>query len=132
MGVEPIMEALKAGAQVVLCGRCYDPAAFAAPAILAGYDKALAVHMGKILECAAIAATPGSGSDCMMGYLYEDSFAVEPCPGNRKCTVTSVSAHTLYEKSNPCFRRFKAYSLANAVSGNTDTLQGRNGARSAG
>jgi len=101
MGVESIIAAMDAGAQVILCGRCYDPAAFAAPAIRAGYSEALATHLGKILECACIAATPGSGSDCMMGYLYEDSFAVEPCPGSRKCTVTSVSAHTLYEKSNP-------------------------------
>jgi len=101
MGVEPIIEALKGGAQVVLCGRCYDPAAFAAPAILAGYDKALAVHLGKLLECACIAATPGSGCDCIMGYLGEDYFRVEPLDPARKCTPLSVSAHTLYEKSNP-------------------------------
>ena len=101
MGVESIMAALDAGAQVILCGRCYDPAAFAAPAIRAGYSETLATHLGKILECACIAATPGSASDCMMGYLYEDSFAVEPCAENRKCTTTSVAAHTLYEKSNP-------------------------------
>ena len=37
----------------------------------------------------------------MMGYLYEDSFAVEPCADQRICTTTSVAAHTLYEKSNP-------------------------------
>lgn len=101
MGIEPIISALDQGAQVVLCGRCYDPAAFAAPAIRAGYSEALATHLGKILECACIAATPGSGSDCMMGYLYPDSFAVEPCSPDRKCTTTSVAAHTLYEKSNP-------------------------------
>jgi len=95
------MEALKGGAQVVLCGRCYDPAAFAAPAILAGYDTALATHMGKILECASIAATPGSGCDCIMGYLGDDYFRVEPLNPIRKCTSLSVSAHTLYEKSNP-------------------------------
>lgn len=101
MGVEPIIRALDDGAQVVLCGRCYDPAAFAAPPIRLGYDKALALHMGKILECAAICATPGSGSDCIMGYLGEDYFCVEPLAPERKCTPTSVSAHTLYEKSNP-------------------------------
>ena len=101
MGIEPIMQALDDGAQVVICGRCYDPAAFAAPPIRLGYDKALALHMGKILECAAICATPGSGSDCIMGYLREDSFSVEPLNPDRKCTPTSVSAHTLYEKSNP-------------------------------
>lgn len=101
MGIEPIIQALDDGAQVVLCGRCYDPAAFAAPAIRLGYDKALALHLGKILECAAICATPGSASDCIMGYLGEDYFCVEPLNPERKCTPLSVSAHTLYEKSNP-------------------------------
>ena len=102
MGVEPILAALKDGAQVILCGRCYDPAAFAAPAIFNGYDPALATHLGKILECAAIAATPGSASDCMFGYLGEDYFRVEPLNPERRCTPLSVSAHTLYEKSDPC------------------------------
>lgn len=101
MGVEPIIDALDNGAQVVLCGRCYDPAAFAAPAIRLGYDRALALHLGKILECAAICATPGSGSDCIMGYLGEDYFKVEPLNPIRSCTPLSVSAHTLYEKTNP-------------------------------
>lgn len=101
MGIEPIMQALDDGAQVVLCGRCYDPAAFAAPAIRLGYDTALSLHLGKILECAAICATPGSASDCIMGYLGEDYFCVEPLNPQRKCTPVSVSAHTLYEKSNP-------------------------------
>lgn len=101
MGIEPIIEALDGGAQVVICGRCYDPAAFAAPAIRWGYDKALALHLGKILECASICATPGSGSDCIMGYLGEDYFCVEPLNPERKCTPVSVSAHTLYEKTNP-------------------------------
>jgi len=102
MGTEPIIAALNAGAQVVLCGRCYDPAAFAADPVRLGYDRALAVHLGKLLECAAIAATPGSGCDCMMGFLGEDYFRVEPCNEMRKCTPLSVSAHTLYEKSDPC------------------------------
>jgi hypothetical protein len=101
MGIEPIIKALDEGAQVILAGRCYDPAPFAAPAVRLGYDKALAIHLGKLLECAAIAAVPGSGSDCMMGYLYDDSFSVEPLNEKRKCTTTSVAAHTLYEKSNP-------------------------------
>ena len=101
MGIEPIIQALDQGAQVVICGRCYDPAAFAAPAIRLGYDQALALHLGKILECAAICATPGSASDCIMGYLGEDYFCVEPLNPDRKCTPISVSAHTLYEKTNP-------------------------------
>jgi hypothetical protein len=101
MGVEPIIKALDTGAQVILAGRAYDPTVFAALAIKAGYDRGLALHMGKILECAAIAAIPGSGSDCMLGTLREDHFLLEPLNPDRKCTTTSVAAHTLYEKTNP-------------------------------
>ncbi len=101
MGIEPFIKALEAGAEVVVAGRAYDPAVFAAYPIMRGYDPGLALHMGKILECASIAAVPGSGSDCMLGYLRADHFLLEPLNPERKCTVTSVAAHTLYEKSNP-------------------------------
>ena len=101
MGIEPIMKALDSGVQVVLAGRAYDPTVFAAPAIRKGYDKGLAIRLGKILECASICAVPGSGSDCMFGYLGEDYFRVEPLSSARKCTTLSVAAHTLYEKTNP-------------------------------
>lgn len=101
MGVEPFIEALNRGAQLILAGRAYDPASFACMGINQGFDPGLALHMGKILECAAIAATPGSGSDCMLGYLREKSFILETLNEKRKCTKVSVAAHTLYEKSNP-------------------------------
>ncbi|HPT83623.1 MAG TPA: acyclic terpene utilization AtuA family protein [Limnochordia bacterium] len=101
MGLEPIMEALEAGAQIIVAGRAYDPTVFAALPVMQGYDPALALHLGKILECAAIAATPGSGSDCLFGYLRSDSFILEALNPQRKCTKLSVAAHTLYEKSDP-------------------------------
>lgn len=101
MGVEPIIKALDGGAQVVLAGRAYDPSVFAAPAVRAGFDKGLSIHLGKILECASIAATPGSGSDCMFGWVLDDCFEIEPLNPIRKCTTISVAAHTLYEKTNP-------------------------------
>ncbi len=101
IGEEPYIKALEEGAQVILAGRSYDPSVFSALAIKKGFNKALAIHMGKILECAAIAALPGSGSDCMFGYLQEDGFILEPLSPLRKCTTLSVAAHTLYEKTNP-------------------------------
>ena len=101
MGEEPFIKALESGANVILAGRSYDPCEFSALAISLGFDKALAIHMGKILECAAITALPGSGSDCMLGTLKKDSFVVEPLNPIRKCTALSVAAHSLYEKSNP-------------------------------
>lgn len=101
MGMEPLMAALDKGCQVILCGRCYDPAVFAALPVMRGFDPGLALHMGKILECAAIAATPGSGSDCALGILCADRFVLEPLSPKRKFTCESVAAHTLYEKSDP-------------------------------
>lgn len=101
MGEEPFIEALENGAQVIMAGRSYDPSVFAALALKNGFDKGLAIHMGKILECAAIAALPGSGSDSMFGYLREDHFELEPLSPIRKCTTLSIAAHTLYEKTNP-------------------------------
>ena len=101
MGAEPFIKALEGGAHVIVAGRTYDPAVFAALAIMKGYDRGLATHLGKILECAAIAATPGSGSDCMLGTLGGDYFKVEALSKARKCTTLSVAAHTLYEKTNP-------------------------------
>jgi hypothetical protein len=101
MGAEPVIRALKEGCQVVLCGRCYDPVPFAAPALKKGFNPGLALHMGKILECAAIAASPGSGRDCVMGFLYDNYFELEALNDERHFTRMSTAAHTMYEKSDP-------------------------------
>ncbi len=101
VGLEPVQAALRRGCDVVLCGRCYDPAVFAALPVLRGHDPALALHLGKILECAAIAATPGSGADCVLGTLRGDAFELETLNPARRFTRLSTAAHTLYEKSDP-------------------------------
>ncbi|WP_105619900.1 acyclic terpene utilization AtuA family protein [Vallitalea okinawensis] len=101
MGIEPIVKGIEGGADVIITGRAYDPTVFAALPIKEGYNPGLAFHLGKILECACIASEPGSGSDCMMGYLHDDDFEIEPLSDERKCTTLSVSAHTLYEKTDP-------------------------------
>ncbi len=101
MGVEPIQRALAQGCEVVVAGRAYDPAVFAALPMMRGFDPGLALHLGKILECAAIAASPGSGADCALGTLERGRFILQPLSDERRFTPTSVAAHTLYEKSNP-------------------------------
>lgn len=102
IGVEPIQEALRKNCDVILCGRCYDPAVFAAFPMMLGYPAGPAMHLGKILECAAIAAVPGSGADCVLGTLSNDHFVLESLNEGRKFTKESTAAHTLYEKSDPC------------------------------
>ncbi|MBW1983533.1 MAG: acyclic terpene utilization AtuA family protein [Deltaproteobacteria bacterium] len=101
MGVEPFVKALEEDAQVIIAGRASDPGMFAALPIINGYDTGLSLHMGKILECGAIAADPGSGSDIILGTIRKDHFLVEPMNPDRRCTVQSVAAHSLYEASDP-------------------------------
>ena len=101
MGVEPYIRAFEEGAQIVLAGRSNDPAIFASFGIMMGAGEGPAFHLGKILECGAIAAVPGTASDGMLGFLYRDKFIVEPANPKRICTKTSVAAHSLYEKEHP-------------------------------
>ena len=101
MGTYWQIKALEMGADVIVAGRSNDPAMFAALPIKMGYDPGLSLHMGKILECGAMASTPGTTSDCMMGYLRDDHFIVEPTNPKRKSIPSTVAAHTLYEKSSP-------------------------------
>jgi len=101
MGHEPIIKALEGGAELIIVGRAYDPAIFAAYGIMKGFDGGLAYHLGKILECGALCADPGTTKDSIMGYLRKDHFLIEPLNPERKCYTTSVAAHTLYEKDHP-------------------------------
>ena len=101
MGIEPILEALRNGAQLIICGRAYDPSPFAAVGAFNGFDEGLAYHMGKVLECGALCCEPGTAKDCMMGVLYGNCFEVYSLNPNRRCTKVSVAAHTFYEKDHP-------------------------------
>ena len=102
IGIEPIAAALtESGADIVLSGRAWDPANIAALPVARGYDRGLSVHAGKILECGALAAEPVGGADLLLGRIRRDDFIVEPCTEDRACTVESVAAHTMYEKTDP-------------------------------
>lgn len=101
MGLEPIICALE-HADIVICGRAYDPAVFAAEPVRCGFPAAAALHAAKVLECGAIATVPGSGSDCLVAELTRDGTATIWAPNNKRlATPLSVAAHTLYEKSHP-------------------------------
>lgn len=101
IGIEPIIAALKDDPDIVLCGRAWDPGNIAALPIARGYDAGLSIHAGKILECGAQAALPVEGSDLLLGRIRPNEFVVEPCAVHKQCTVESVAAHTLYEKTDP-------------------------------
>lgn len=101
MGPEPIIKALDLDVDGVLTGRALDVGLIAALPLKHGFSLGLTFHMAKILECGALAAEPGSGSDGIFGILEKDCFYVKPPNPKRKCTVTSVAAHSFYERDNP-------------------------------
>jgi hypothetical protein len=101
MGVATIERALESEPDVVLAGRASDVAVFAAPAIRAGGDPGLAVHLGKIIECGAHCAEPASGRDAMLAEMHEDHFVLRPPNPDRRCTPEGVAGHMLYENAHP-------------------------------
>lgn len=101
MGHEPILEALQKKADIIVCGRAYDPSPFAAIGIFHGKDPGLSYHLGKILECGALCAEPGTTKDSILGIIGETSFKVKSLNPKRRCTSISVAAHTFYEKEHP-------------------------------
>lgn len=100
MGHEPIVAALREGADVVVAGRACDDCAIAAYPIYRGADRGSAIHMGKILECGAFSAEPFA-MDVMVGELNGTQFTLVPGSSQRKASIASVAAHSLYERENP-------------------------------
>lgn len=103
MGIEPYVEALRRGADVVLAGRSCDDAIYAGPPIAAGFDPGLAWSMGKILECggdAAICKTTKRLSAPMLGTIYKDYFIIEPGSEEWIATPDSVASHALFERDS--------------------------------
>ncbi|PFG05224.1 acyclic terpene utilization AtuA family protein [Bacillus sp. es.034] len=111
MGHEPIVEALEDGAEIIICGRAYDPSPFAAIGIYHGKDPGLSYHLGKILECGALCAEPGTTKDSILGTISDESFTVHSLNPLRQCNPISVAAHTFYEKEHPYLLHGPGFSL---------------------
>ncbi|TVY14208.1 hypothetical protein LARI1_G007945 [Lachnellula arida] len=115
MGPEPFVQAMEAEPDfdIIIGGRAYDPSPyvafciFQAGKVLAASGRTLTAeqmggftHMGKIMECGALCATPKSAS--AMATVYRDgTFDIKPLNLDARCTPSSVASHTLYEKSRP-------------------------------
>lgn len=85
----------------VICGRSLDVGLYAALPLLHGFDRGLSMHFGKIMEDGALAASPGSGNDGLLGIIRKDHFDVKPMNPKRRCTPESVTGHAFYERSDP-------------------------------
>jgi len=103
MGVEPIIQALDQGADVVIAGRSGDSCLFAAPAIRAGFPEAAAYYLGKVLECASFAAEPFMGKESIIGTVTAGAVSATAMHPGQRCTVASVASHAMYERASPFF-----------------------------
>jgi hypothetical protein len=100
LGPEPYMEAIKAGADIVLGGRTTDTAVLAAVPIMHGADVAASWHAAKIAECGGLCTLNPTSPGIMMS-IDRGGFTIEPLSPENRCTPETVSAHMLYENSDP-------------------------------
>jgi len=100
-GVEPFIEALNNGAEIVLCGRSTDTAIMAAWPIIHGVDPGVAWHAAKLIECGPLCTNKPSDKGGVVVTFEKDSAVLEPSNPDNSCSIYSVSAHLLYENSDP-------------------------------
>jgi hypothetical protein len=100
MGAEPFIEAVENGADVVLAGRATDTAIIAAIPLHKGCNVAASWHGAKIVECGAQCADKEDGMGVFL-VVDEEGFSVRPLVPDAHCTPYTVSAHLLYENTDP-------------------------------
>ena len=100
MGHEPLVQALEAGADVVLAGRCTDAAVIAAVPLFRGMPRGPAWHAGKTAECGGLCTTGNDWGGVLVSIDHQ-GFEVEPLDERAACTPRSVAAHMLYENADP-------------------------------
>ena len=99
-GAEQIEAALNTGADIIIAGRTTDTAIIAALPMMHGCDAGAAWHGAKIGECGALCATnPQSG--VIIIDFDDEGFTITPTADGAFATPHTVSAHMLYENSDP-------------------------------
>lgn len=100
-GIEPYIEALQNGAEVIIAGRSSDTSIFAALPVMRGLSPATVWHAAKILECGAACVVQRKYPDCMFATVTNEAFVVEPPNPDYRCDPASIASHNLYENSTP-------------------------------
>ncbi|HEY3888252.1 MAG TPA: acyclic terpene utilization AtuA family protein, partial [Caulobacteraceae bacterium] len=100
LGPEPYIAALDQGADIILGGRTTDTAVLAAAPLRRGQDAGAAWHAAKIAECGGLCTLNPSNPGVMMS-VDRQGFSISPLAAANRCTPETVSAHMLYENSDP-------------------------------
>ncbi len=122
-GAEQIQAALQTGADIIIAGRTTDTAIIAALPLARGAHPGACWHGAKIAECGALCSThPGTG--VIRVTFDQTGFEVEPMAPEAACTPHSVSAHMLYENSDP-FRLYEPGGYLDVSAARYQALDGR-------
>ena len=100
-GIEPYIEALEHGAEVIIAGRSSDTSIYSAMPVMKGFNPANVWHAAKILECGAACVVQRKYPDCLFVRLNNEAFIVEPPNPEYRCDAVSVASHNLYENATP-------------------------------
>jgi Acyclic terpene utilisation family protein AtuA len=100
MGAEPYIDAVRNGADIVLGGRTTDTAVLAAVPLMLGSPPGPAWHAAKTTECGSLCTVNPRGGGVLMR-IDHGGFEIEPLDLDNRATPYTVSAHMLYENSDP-------------------------------
>ena len=100
IGPEPYIAAVEQGADIVLGGRTTDTAVLSAVALMHGQHVGAAWHAAKIAECGGLCTLNPTSPGVMMS-VDREGFTISPLSPANACTPQTVSAHMLYENSDP-------------------------------
>ncbi len=99
-GAEPYQKALEMGADIIVAGRSTDTAIMSFYPLMKGCDEASCWHAAKIAECGGLCTSAGL-QGCAFLELDEKGFTVKAVAPGATVSPYSVSAHLLYENSDP-------------------------------
>ena len=123
-GIEPFVEALENGADVVIAGRSSDTSIFSALPMMRGFNPATVWHAAKILECGAACVVERKYPDCMFATVRDNHFIVEPPNPDYRCDPASIASHNLYENATP-YELVEPSGVLNTVAARYEALSER-------
>jgi Acyclic terpene utilisation family protein AtuA len=100
LGYEPLADAIDAGADIVFSGRTTDTAVLSAVPLMRGFPAGPSWHAAKTAECGGLCTVQTRQGGVMLT-IDADGFEIEPLHAANQCTPYTVSAHLLYENSDP-------------------------------
>lgn len=123
LGYEPLADAIGKGADIVLSGRTTDTAVLSAVPLMRGLPAGASWHAAKTAECGGL-CTVETRKGGVIFTVDGQGFEIEPLDVDNSCTPYTVSAHLLYENSDP-FRLKEPGVVLDASDAHYEALDGR-------